>query len=379
MLIVIADDFTGAAEMGGIGYRYGLSTEVQLQPDLSSTADLIVIDADTRSMSEADAVRKTKELADILKKSGKKLTLFKKVDSVMRGYIAIESRIIQQELGYKRVLLLPANPLRGRKIMSGSYYLDGITLDQTIFSADPDFPIGSALVEKVIKPDTAGFTHQHISYKDKLPATSFITGDVETKNDIQHYVEQLNDDDLCAGAAECFEVFLEKLGNKPVNVKAKEENHFPYTLIINGSTVKRPGEKGLFTKAGIPYSSIPDVKEESDWQKSILQQLKEHFAIVVAIDDPLNRDNNRPTIYLDRYVKLVHFIISEIGMEKIHFGLTGGATASAIIRSMGIKRLEVKKEVIPGVVTLQGEKGLFTVKPGSYEWPASFFDDLSKR
>lgn len=378
MLIVIADDFTGAAEMDGIGYRYGLSTEIQLQPDLNSTAELIVIDADTRSMSEADAVRKTQALADLLKNAGKDITLFKKVDSVMRGYIAVESRIIQKELGYKRVVLLPANPSRGRKIMSGSYYLDGITLDQTIFSADPDFPISSALVEKVIKPKDAGFTYQHLSSHDAFPGVSFITGDVETKKDIEHYMDQLSDDDLCAGAAECFEVFLEKRGYKPATIMATGQNR-PYTLIVNGSTVKRPGERAGFKLAGIPYSSMPDVKDENTWQTSILQQLNEHYAVVVAIDDPLNRDNNRPTVYLDRYVKLVHYITSEIGMEKIHFGLTGGATASAIIRSMSIKRLVVKKEVTPGVVTLEGDKGLFTVKPGSYAWPERFFDNLSKR
>jgi hypothetical protein len=378
MLIVIADDFTGAAEMGGIGYRYGLTTEVQLQPDLNSSADIIVIDADTRSMSERDAVIATKEIVDVLKNSGKKFRLFKKVDSVMRGYIAAESAVIQKELGYKRVLLLPANPSRGRKILIGAYYVDGITLDQTIFSADPDFPISSALVEKVIKPTESGFSHKHIYASDKLPSVSFITGDVETKKDIKHYIDQLNEDDLCAGAAESFEMFLEKLGYTVSASQTGNEVSTYYTLVVNGSTVKRAGERSLFKQVDIPYSSMPAEGEEGNWQQSVLRELKEHAAVVVAIDDPLKKDSDHPTIYLDRFVKLVHYISSEIGIEKIHFALTGGATASAIIRSLGVKRLKVKKEIIPGVVTLEGEKGLFTVKPGSYGWPESFFTNPAK-
>lgn len=379
MLIVIADDFTGAAEISGIGYRYGLTTEVQLQPDLNSTADLIVIDADTRSMSEHDALLATKEIVDMLKKSGKSFRLFKKVDSVMRGYIAAECYVLQKELGYKRVLLLPANPSRDRKIMMGAYYVAGITLDQTIFSADPDFPIGSALVEKVIKPEQSGFSHQHIYATDKLPAiASFITGDVESKNDLKHYVDQLNDDDLCAGAAECFEAFLEKQCYTVAESKKENGASTFYTMVVNGSTVKRPGERNLFKQADMPYSSMPAESEQGIWQENVLQQLKEHAAVVVAIDDPLHKDSDHPTTYLDRFVKLVHYISSEIGPEKIHFALTGGATASAIIRSLGIKQLEVKKEIIPGVVTLKGDKGLFTVKPGSYGWPETFFTGLAK-
>jgi uncharacterized protein YgbK (DUF1537 family) len=378
MVIVIADDFSGAAEIGGIGHRYGLNTEVQLKPAINSSADLIVIDANTRSMSRDDANYKTRELVAALKKAKRPFRLFKKVDSVMRGHIAEETIVIQEGMGYKRVLLLPANPGRGRKIMNGAYYLNGITLDQTVFSADPDFPISSALVEKTIKPHSSKLPYQHIGRGDNLPASSFITGDVETKEDIRHYLSQTGESDLCVGAAECFEGFLENLGYIS-SESAATVPAFPYTLIVNGSTVKVEGERGLFKKWDIPYSSMPDISEESNWHSSVLQLLQKHPAVVVAIDYPLNRENNQPAIFLDRFVELVHYISIAIGPENIHLGLTGGATASAIIRNIGIEKLEVRSEIVPGVVTLEGEKGLFTVKPGSYPWPESFFSDLQKR
>src|SRR5882757_10096749 len=43
MIAVIADDLTGAAELGGIGLRYGLSVEVNMDVNLSTKADLLVI------------------------------------------------------------------------------------------------------------------------------------------------------------------------------------------------------------------------------------------------------------------------------------------------------------------------------------------------
>src|SRR5688572_25154095 len=108
MLIVLADDFSGAAEIGGIGHRYGLSTEIQLQFDPSSTADLIVVDTDTRSMQESDAVKKIEEISHDLKKSNLAIKLFKKVDSVMRGHLIPEINVLRRHFNYNKVLLLPA-------------------------------------------------------------------------------------------------------------------------------------------------------------------------------------------------------------------------------------------------------------------------------
>ena len=49
MLAVIADDLTGAAEIGGIGLSYGLKVEISSKVNPSTEADLLVIATDTRS------------------------------------------------------------------------------------------------------------------------------------------------------------------------------------------------------------------------------------------------------------------------------------------------------------------------------------------
>ena len=68
MVIVLADDFSGAAEIGGIGHRYGLRTEVQLSLDLSTAADLVVLDTNTRSLGEGEAAKKIFDTGTALKK-----------------------------------------------------------------------------------------------------------------------------------------------------------------------------------------------------------------------------------------------------------------------------------------------------------------------
>ena len=78
------------------------------------------------------------------------------------------------------------------------------------------------------------------------------------------------------------------------------------------------------------------------------------------------------------FVRLVKTLSEELGKANIHFALTGGATASAIIRNTVGHGLYVKKEIAPGIVTLtdQAANTLYSVKPGSYLWPASFLESL---
>ena len=49
MIIILADDFTGAAEIAGIALRYHLAAELHttIQPEFDM--DVLVIDTDTRS------------------------------------------------------------------------------------------------------------------------------------------------------------------------------------------------------------------------------------------------------------------------------------------------------------------------------------------
>ena len=58
MIAVIADDLTGAAELGGIGLRHGLKTEVRTiaGTKLPPATDLLVIAADSRSKPQAAAI-----------------------------------------------------------------------------------------------------------------------------------------------------------------------------------------------------------------------------------------------------------------------------------------------------------------------------------
>ena len=89
MIVVIADDFTGAAELAGLGLRYGLRVEMSTVVNQDTDAELLIIATDTRSVSKDEARQEMeKATCEILKL--KPELIFKKVDSVLRGHILAE-------------------------------------------------------------------------------------------------------------------------------------------------------------------------------------------------------------------------------------------------------------------------------------------------
>ena len=390
MLVVIADDFSGAAEIGGIGYRYGLNSEIQLKFDSRSTADLIVIDADTRSLTKDEAIEKTGSLVNDLKNSGKRIA-FKKVDSVFRGHIVEEINVLQQHFNYRRVLLLPANPKRGRKIISGQYFVNAVSLKQTVFAKDPHFPTTSSSIGDIINKNSSVLRHIHATPISSLPDSALITGDVSSKEDIKSYIRKIGPDDLCCGAAEFFEAFLENNGYKVKKDETSKRTslQWPYfSLIISGSTVKDQFEKNEIKTYNLQNLSLPgqwsgdqfilEKEKEEKWQAEVSDLLLQYQVVAISVKHEVKQVNGAAEIFSNHFIRLMHYISEKHGRGNIHFALTGGATASAIISKEGITGLKVKKEIAPGIVTLINEqtRELFTVKPGSYLWPASFAESL---
>ena len=70
MLVVIADDITGAAEIAGIGFRFGLNVRLVTHPETSPDCDLLVYATDTRSMSENEAIEETERVIRKLQRLG---------------------------------------------------------------------------------------------------------------------------------------------------------------------------------------------------------------------------------------------------------------------------------------------------------------------
>lgn len=233
MIIVIADDMTGAAEIAGIGHSYGLNTAlVANETSTLPLCDLLVFATSTRQMDENDAVAETHRVCHCIKQGLPKLAearqaamtplqraqalarpdeilhIFKKTDTTLRGHVHLELRALVEESRYEQVMYMPADPSQGRTIRGGRYFVDGVPLDQTGFKRDSSFPATTANVAAAI---------------DVMPGSRLRICDAEDAQDVHRTAKlALNNrvPTLLAGSTDLFCAFLEELGRKPARQKA---------------------------------------------------------------------------------------------------------------------------------------------------------------
>jgi len=235
MIVVIADDFTGAAELAGIGIRYGMRTEVWMGETLADQVELLVIATDTRSMRREEAVEETLCVGRAVLKLRPEW-VYKKTDSVLRGHVVSELSALMEVLGMEKTLLAPANPALGRTISGGRYYINGVPIHETSFYNDPEFPVRSPEVREML----GGSLDERI-----------VVGNVEAADDLYNLARSINEKTLAAGGAEFFRVLL---GREEVVKEPPPEMRRP-VLFVSGTAFKKSQEiKNMI--AGWPREKI---------------------------------------------------------------------------------------------------------------------------
>jgi uncharacterized protein YgbK (DUF1537 family) len=141
---VVADDLTGAADTGAGFVRAGLRTVVtwyrdELDVDVPAGADVLAIDTGSRGAPAKHAAARTAQVTGALRARGVN-TIFKKVDSTLRGHIGAEvAAALQAWHAGSIAVVAPAFPAAGRTTVGGRQHVGGAAL--------PGPPIASMLAQ----------------------------------------------------------------------------------------------------------------------------------------------------------------------------------------------------------------------------------------
>ena len=230
MIAVIADDFTGAAEIAGLGLRYGLKVEIESFVYTDSDADLLIIATDTRSLNEEEAYNEVLSITKQLKKVNCNW-IYKKTDSVFRGHIYKELKAMLEGHDYTKSLLVPANPSLGRKIKDSIYYIDNQYLHETNFSEDPDFVLITSDVVKLIRPEE-GKPVSVVKPDQAISNRGITIGEADTENDLKKWASKINNEILPAGGAGFFAALLEAQGYVENQLTAVNDYDFGENLLF---------------------------------------------------------------------------------------------------------------------------------------------------
>jgi len=355
-IIVLADDLTGAAEVGALAHDLGLRVVVVTKvPRAPIDTDVLVLDTNTRLDKLGRAAARVKSRADRLRTfphSG----VFKKTDSVLRGSVLTELSACAAAFGFSRALLIAGNPSLGRTIRAGRCYIDGQAIDQTPFARDPHHPARSADVLSLLQAARRSDVY-YLKPKTPLPPRGLIVGENSCAADTSKWVLSVDKHTLPAGGADFFRAWL----TSRITADPKPSSGvWPIgpALLLHGTTASPVGESAF---------SFRGLRPPSPTRVSLA--LRQNHAVTVAPNPRTLNDSTAPAQIAKGFGELA-LALKDACVFR-HLFIAGGATAATVLKALGWQRLSVVRVWAPGVVSLKPEDPAFTVtlKPGSYPWP----------
>ena len=168
LLLILADDFTGALDTGVQFAACGIPTRVVVgeQVDFAANdAAVLVVDTETRHLPAAEAYAVIAKLTREAMSAGV-FSIYKKTDSALRGNIGAELSALLKTSGERQLPFLPAFPQIDRVTRDGVHYISGVPVTESPFGIDPFEPVRHARVTELIGEQTDVPAHSFPTLKE---------------------------------------------------------------------------------------------------------------------------------------------------------------------------------------------------------------------
>lgn len=386
--IIMADDLTGACDTGiqlvTKGYQVsaliGIST---LEKQSYLSGEILSINTETRSLKPEKAYDIIYDFVKYLENNNYG-SIYKKVDSVLRGNTGVELDAMIDVKKAKAALLVPALPKNQRKIIDGKLCIGNKAGEVS----------GKELIEKTskkrceiiplssVRKNTQGLIKDIYSVVDN--GGEILLFDSETEDDllkIAKAVGELSEDFVIAGSAGLLSQLAEKTTSKKTEIEAGN------VLVVAGTAhpitrkqLKRLRKKDNITTIACDKEDLKKwdnggLNEEShSIKEKILDNDKSNFLITTTqiLNGDVKLDDKPVDIFNEDITKGLSIIGKKV-LERSNIGgliLTGGATASAFLEEISVSVIKLLEEPMPGIVLgeidYNGDALLLATKSGGF-------------
>jgi D-threonate/D-erythronate kinase len=385
--LILADDLSGAADSAVSALDAGLDAEVFLDPESLPRArtSIVALDLNTRQVAAEQArIVTLKGLGIARLHPG--LFLYKKVDSTLRGNVAVELAATLAGAGKRFILFAPAFPSNGRITIGGRIFVDGELLELTEFwsaqHGQEDFATqmtNAGLKFGLLPLETVrrGKQEVHRTVSD-LVADGCVTilCDAERDADLFEIAKagfEFGPQCLFAGsgglARQLFTLFAPGDLMIPVPPKLRER-----TLVVVGSLAKNAQAqfselRNIGTLSSFSVDSL-ELKTVAVLQEEFQRALDAGNDLAVGLNAGALTDNEQTTQLL---VDLVGPVLAKVGALIV----TGGGTCRSLLDCLGASRLHLLQELAPGValaLVADPRPFLLVVKAGGFGGPRALRD-----
>lgn len=159
MIGIVADDITGANDIGIMYAKAGLRTDVYTLESWNPAAaaadrpDVLIIDTNSRLDSPEEAYNKAAAATRALREAGCD-HFVNKTCSVFRGNIGPEFDAMLDELCASFAVVVLGFPKNGRTTLGGVHYVHGKLLEESEFRRDPVHPMTESSLVSILQKQT---------------------------------------------------------------------------------------------------------------------------------------------------------------------------------------------------------------------------------
>ncbi|MBV9443220.1 MAG: hypothetical protein JO217_11040 [Acidobacteriaceae bacterium] len=322
-IVAIADDLTGALEIGAKFAAHGLQSIVTTNAVHGNNCDapVWVIDTETRHAPPIEAATVVRRAAELARQHDTQL-VYKKTDSTLRGNIAAELEALQGVFSEQQLLYAPAYPELGRTVKDGMLFVDGMPVHETEFANDRWSPVRDCRVHAAL---------------GRVLATVM---DGETADDVEKAASLVlanTPPRICAGPASLAGALARKIGYGTASQVVKARR----CLVVNGSL--HPSS----------LAQIHAARDEGIFD-GVWELLDEHVESEGSQRAASVGNLVRRKLEDGRYDALVVF---------------GGDTAFGIHRALGSTPFESIGEITAGVAVARSADLLWITKAGGFGCP----------
>lgn len=393
-LLVLADDLTGAADCAARCRHAGWPATIYLQPPQPPLpAGVVAFTSDSRHLSTADAAHRVAEIAAPLRAVDARW--YKKIDSTLRGNLGAELDALLDLLGRPCAVICPAFPAQGRALMDGFLIAPGlpapsISLPQRLIEGSrravekiPLAAVRSAeLAERLAEASACG--------------SQLLAVDAQTDADLRRILDAVDaalPDALLCGSAGLIGALAVRLSptithenssfaSDPVESAPSAPSAFDIwnrSLLVVGSG-SAMAHRQIETLCAVKPVTRLIVKPE----QTPLANLDPSHPILVHLPPPdatAILDGPTARRMAEDLADAALPLIEEVAPTLLI--LSGGDTAVHVLSGLGIDRLTVLAELLPGMPLCVGQSAagrrmLVIMKPGSFGDDATFLTLLDK-
>ena len=374
-LVIIADDLTGAADSAARAAPAGRPAAIfparpRRPADAAAPAQAVAVSTDSRFLPPQEAAGRVTDVAGRLA-AWRGATWYKKIDSTLRGNLGAELAALLTALGpQSRAAICPAFPAQGRGLADGylvhsatpprSVYLPGRIAEQT------DLPVASIGLAVVRRGVTA------------------VANAITAAGDARLLVmDALVDDDLATMVAVAGQLGLALCGSAgmvaPLAARLADEPAASVpTAHMEGPLLAVVGSGSATAHAqvrAVAEDGCMRVREVgSGWRALDLLGASGHPQgdWLVHLPIPLPETPLEGPAARREAARLADLIVASVAqLEPGALLLVGGDTAAYVLRGLGIARLDVTHELLPGIPLTEGtdDRGVrrcVVLKPGNF-------------